>query len=79
MDLGEGRQRYFADDFNLSENPTQILQDQLTRVERENQDAIREKEDAMREKEDAMQENKDLMRENEDLMRRIAELEKCRR
>ncbi|KAF2816880.1 uncharacterized protein BDZ99DRAFT_504827 [Mytilinidion resinicola] len=44
--LGEGRQRYYVDDFDRSENST--LQDQLTPVGREKEDMMREKEDMMR-------------------------------
>ena len=83
MHLGEGRQRYHSDDLELSEDPTRILWDRLTRAEREKVDVIREKEDIMREKEDMMREKEDIMRKQEDMLRKqedmlrkIAELEK---
>ncbi|KAL9109588.1 MAG: hypothetical protein Q9227_005768 [Pyrenula ochraceoflavens] len=43
LDLGEGRQRYYAEDLDASEDsdPVQILQDQLMRVEREKKDMER--------------------------------------
>ncbi|KAF2453846.1 hypothetical protein BDY21DRAFT_327253 [Lineolata rhizophorae] len=43
LDLGEGRQRYYANDFDLSENSdtTQILQDRVTQAEREKEDMMR--------------------------------------
>ncbi|KAL9616924.1 MAG: hypothetical protein Q9160_008237 [Pyrenula sp. 1 TL-2023] len=77
LGLGEGRQRYYDDDSDPSENSdtVQTLHDRLIQAEREKEDMAREKEDMAREKEDMARKKEDMAREKEDMMRKFEDLE----